>query len=95
MKIIPLGPHVVIRRLEAEEKTSGGIFLPDAAQQKPQQGRVLSVGDGRILPDGKRATPQVQEGDRVLFSSYAGTEVQFNQEDVLILDESEILAVLS
>jgi chaperonin GroES len=85
----------VIRRLEAEEKTSGGIFLPDAAQQKPQQGRVLSVGDGRILPDGKRAAPQVQEGDRVLFSSYAGTEVQFNQEEVLILDESEILAVFS
>lgn len=95
MKIIPLGPHVVIRRLEAEGKTSGGIFLPDAAQQKPQQGRVLSVGDGRILPDGKRAAPQVQEGDRVLFSPYAGAEIQFNQEELLILDESEILAVLA
>lgn len=95
MRIIPLGPHVVVRRLEPEEKTAGGIFLPDNARQRPRQGRVLSVGDGRILKDGHRAVPQVSEGDRVLFNDYAGTEVRFNNEEVLILDESEILAVLS
>jgi chaperonin GroES len=95
MRIIPLGPHVVVRRMEAEEKTAGGIVLPDNARQKPRQGRVLSVGDGRILKDGKRARPQVNDGDRVLFNDYAGTEVQFNSEDLLILDEDEILAVLA
>ena len=95
MRIIPLGPHVVVRRLEAEEKTSGGIVLPDNARQKPREGRVLSVGDGQILKDGRRATPLVREGDRVLFNDYAGTEVQFNSEELLILDENEILAVLN
>ncbi len=94
MRIIPLGPNVVVRRMEAEEKTSGGIVLPDSARHKPRQGRVLSVGDGRILADGSRSTPLVQEGDRVLFNDYAGTEVRFNSEDLLILDENEILAVL-
>jgi len=95
MRIIPLGPHVVVRRMEAEEKTSGGIVLPDNARQKPRQGRVLSVGDGHILKDGGRARPQVNEGDRVLFNDYAGTEVQFNSEELLILNEDEILAVLA
>ncbi len=95
MRIIPLGPHVVVRRTEAEEKTSGGIVLPEGARKKPRQGRVLSVGDGQILKNGERAKPQVNEGDRVLFNDYAGTEVQFNNEDLLILHEEEILAVLS
>jgi len=95
MRIIPLGPHVVVRRTEAEEKTSGGIVLPEGARKKPRQGRVLSVGDGQVLKDGQRAKPQVNEGDRVLFNDYAGTEVQFNNEDLLILHEEEILAVLS
>ena len=95
MRIIPLGPHVVVRRMEAEEKTSGGIVLPDNARDKPRQGRVLSVGDGRILKDGSRSRPLVHDGDRVLFNDYAGTEVQFNGEALLILDEEEILAVLT
>ena len=94
MRIIPLGPHVVVRRLEAEEKTTGGIVLPHNARKKPRAGRVLSVGDGQILKDGHRASPQVKEGDRVLFNDYAGTEVQFNSEELLILNELEILAVL-
>jgi chaperonin GroES len=94
MRIIPLGPNVVVRRMEAEEKTSGGIVLPDAARKKPRQGRVLSVGDGQIRKDGQRSKPLVNEGDRVLFSPYAGTEVQFNSEELLILHEDEILAVL-
>jgi len=94
MKLVPLGDKVVIKRLEAEEKTLGGIVLPDSAKEKPLQGRVLSVGDGRLLPDGSRAEPQVCEGDRVLFNRYAGAEVVVNEEELLIMDESEILAVV-
>ena len=95
MKLVPLGEKVVVRRLEAEEVTAGGIVLPDMARERPQQGRVLSVGDGRMLADGSRAKPQVVEGDRVLFSRYAGIEVQVEGEELLIMDECEILAVLN
>jgi chaperonin GroES len=84
----------MIRRLRADEKTAGGILLPDAARQKPQQGRVLSVGDGRLLPDGTRVHNQVNEGDRVLFNSYAGTEVIIDGKKVLMMSEDEILAVV-
>ncbi len=95
MKLVPLGEKVVVKRLEAEEKTAGGIILPDAAQEKPQQGRVLSVGDGRLLPNGTRAENQVAEGDRVLFSSYSGSEVVVDGEELLIMAEDEILAVVA
>ena len=95
MKLVPLGENVVIKRLDAEETTSGGIVLPDSAQKKPQQGRVLSVGDGRLLPCGGRAAHQVTEGDRVLFPQYSGTEVEIDGEDLLIMSESEILAVVT
>ncbi len=95
MKIVPLGANVVIKRLDPEQKTAGGIVLPDAAREKTRQGRVLSVGDGIPLPDGTRAPHQVSEGDRVLFGAYAGTEVSFNGKDVLIMNESEIQAVVS
>jgi chaperonin GroES len=94
MKVTPIGDKIVIRRLEAEAKTAGGILLPDAAQQKPQQGRVLSVGDGRLIAGGQRAPNQVQEGDRVVFLSYAGTEVSVDDEELLILREEDILAVI-
>lgn len=94
MRVEPLGDKVIIKRLEGEEKTAGGIVLPDSAKSKPQEGRVLSVGDGRLLDDGTRSAPQVKEGDRVIFASYAGTEVEVNDEELLILGESEILAVL-
>ena len=94
MKVVPLGENVVVKRLEAEEKTAGGIVLPDTAKEKPQQGRVLSVGDGRLLPDGSRAGHQVSEGDRVLFGSYAGAEVAVDGEELLIMNEEEILAVV-
>jgi chaperonin GroES len=94
MKIVPLGANVVVKRLAAEELTAGGIVLPDAAQEKPQQGRVLSIGDGRLLADGNRARHQVSEGDRVLFGSYAGAEVVVNGEEFLIMNEDEILAVV-
>jgi len=94
MKIVPLGDNVVVKRLEAEETTTGGIVLPDTAREKPREGRVLSVGDGMLLPDGSRAEPEVQEGDRILFNSYAGTEVKVADEDLLIMGEREILAVV-
>lgn len=94
MKIVPLGENVVIQRLEAEDRTAGGIVLPEGAREKPRQGRVLSVGDGRLLAAGDRAKPTVHEGDRVLFSSYAGNEVLVDGEELLIMSEDEILAVL-
>ena len=94
MKLVPLGEKVVVKRLEAETTTVGGIVLPDSAQEKPAQGRVLSVGDGRRLSNGSLAGHQVSEGDRVLFSSYAGTEVVVDGEDLLIMDEADILAVV-
>jgi chaperonin GroES len=94
MKVVPLGEKVVVKRLAAEQTTAGGIVLPDTATEKPQQGRVLSVGDGRLLSDGTRAKHQVSEGDRVLFGSYAGTEVMVDGEELLILSEDEILAIV-
>ena len=94
MKLVPVGEKIVVKRLDAEEKTSGGIVLPDTAQKRPRQGRVLSVGDGHLLPDGTRAPHQVGEGDRILFGNYAGTEVKVNGEELLIMSESEILAVV-
>jgi chaperonin GroES len=93
MKVVPLGDKVAIKPLEADETTAGGIVLPDSARERPQQGRVLSVGDGRLLPDGSRVDHQVSEGDRVLFSRYAGAEVLVDDEEVLIMNEDEILAV--
>jgi chaperonin GroES len=95
MKLVPLGDKIIIRRVEAEATTAGGIVLPDVAQHKPQQGRVLSVGDGRLLPDGTRVKHQVSEGDRVVFNRYGGTEVEIDGEELLIMDESEILAILT
>jgi len=95
MKIVPLNDQIVIRPLEAEEKTAGGIVLPDSAREKPQQGRVLAVGDGRRIEGSlDRVRPQVGEGDRVLFGRYAGTTVEVNGEEMLILSEREILAVV-
>lgn len=94
MKLVPLGEKVIVKRLEAEETTAGGIVLPETAKQRPRQGRVLSVGDGRLLPDGSRADPQIVEGDRVLFDSYSGNEVVVDGEELLIMSEEEILAVV-
>ncbi len=94
MKLVPLGENVVVRRLDAEEVTAGGILIPDQAREKSKEGRVLSVGDGRRLANGSRAAHQVAEGDRVLFSQYAGSEVVVNDETLLIMSEREILAVI-
>jgi chaperonin GroES len=94
MKVVPLGEKVVVKRLDSETQTPGGIVLPDTAKEKPRQGRVLSVGDGRLLANGTRLAHQVQEGDRVLFDRYAGSEVVINGEELLIMSEDEILAVV-
>ena len=94
MNIVPLNEHVVVRMAEAAERTAGGILLPDAAREKPQQGRVLSVGDGVLLPDGKRSPPVVQEGDRVVFHAYAGAEVKIADQEFLICREDDILAIM-
>ena len=93
-KIRPLGGKVLVKRLEAEEKTRGGIVLPDTAKEKPQKGTVLAVGDGKLLDDGTRAAFQVAKGDRVLFASYAGTEIKIDGEEYMLMDESDILAIL-
>ena len=94
MKIVPLNDKIVVKRMEAEEKTAGGIVLPDTAKEKPKQGKVLSLGDGKLLESGKRAAFQVKEGDRVLFTSYAGNEVSLDGEEYLIMTEDDILAVV-
>lgn len=94
MKVVPLGDKLVVKRLEASEKTAGGILLPDAARDKPQQGRVLSVGDGKLLPDGARAVHEVSEGDRVVFSSYSGSEVVIDDQELLILSSDDVLAIV-
>ena len=94
VSIRPLGEKVLVQRLEAESKTAGGIVLPDTAKEKPKRGTVLSIGDGRLLDTGKRHPLQVKKGDQVLFTSYAGTEVKVDGDEMIIMDESDILAVL-
>nr|WP_279326115.1 co-chaperone GroES [Bacillus sp. FJAT-47783] len=90
----PLGDRVVIKLVESEEKTASGIVLPDTAKEKPQEGKVIAVGTGRVLDSGERVAPEVKEGDRIIFSKYAGTEVKFEGTEYLILRESDILAVI-
>ena len=94
MKVVPLNDKIVVKRLEAEEKTAGGIVLPDTAKEKPKQGRVRALGSGKLLDNGKRAEFQVKEGDRVLFTSYAGNEINVDGEELLIMTEDDILAVV-
>jgi len=94
LKIRPLGDKVLIKRVEAESKTAGGIVLPDSAKEKPKRGIVQALGDGRLLDSGERSKLQVAKGDEVLFSSYAGTEIKVNGQELLILDESDILAII-
>ncbi len=94
-KIRPLGEKVLVKRMEAETTTKGGIVLPDAAREKPQKGSVLAIGDGKLLDDGERAQMAVAVGDNVLFTSYAGTEIKVDGEELMLMDESDILAILS
>ncbi|HON91183.1 MAG TPA: co-chaperone GroES [Sedimentisphaerales bacterium] len=94
MKIRPLGDKVLVERVEAEAKTAGGIVLPDTAKEKPQRGNVVSVGEGKMLEDGTRRPVQVKKGDLVLFTSYAGSEIKVDGKEYLIMDESDIMAVI-
>jgi chaperonin GroES len=90
----PLGDRVVIELIQTEEKTASGIVLPDTAKEKPQEGKVVAVGTGRVLDSGERVAPEVAVGDRIIFSKYAGTEVKYEGKEYLILRESDILAVI-
>ena len=92
--IRPLGDKVIVKRVEAEDMTAGGIVLPDAAKEKPKRGLIKAVGDGKLLDSGDRSQMQVKKHDEVLFTSYAGTEVKVNGEELVIMDENDILAVL-
>ena len=94
IKLQPLGDRVVVKREESEETTAGGIVLPDSAQDKPARGTIVSVGDGRLLDDGTRSELQVKSGDRVIFSSYAGDAVNVNDEELLLMREDDILAII-
>ncbi len=93
-KLQPLDDRIVVKRLDAEEKTAGGIILPDAAKEKPQRGQVVAAGPGKLLDSGKRAAPDVAKGDIVVFGKYSGTEVKVDGVEFLIMRESDILAKL-
>ena len=94
MKIRPLADKVLVQRVEAQSKTAGGIVLPDTAKEKPQKGKIISVGTGKVLDDGTIRKAQVKKGDVVLFTSYAGTDVKIDGKEYLIMSESDIMAVI-
>ena len=95
MKFRPLHDRVVVKRIAAEEKTRGGIIIPDTAKEKPQEGEVIAVGPGRVDDNGNRVPLDVSVGDKVIFSKYGGTEVKYGGEDLLILSARDVLAVVS
>ncbi len=94
MKTKPLGEKILVKRVTAEGKTAGGIVLPDTAKEKPKEGKIIALGDGKLLDSGKRADFQVKKGDRVVFTSYAGTEIDINGEEYLLMSEDDILAII-
>ena len=94
MKVRPLADKVLVQRVEAEAKTAGGIVLPDTAKEKPQRGEIKAVGQGKLLDDGSRRELQVKAGDQVLFTSYAGTDIKIDGQEYLIMDESDIMAII-
>jgi len=94
MKFRPLGDRVVVRRLQEDQKTPGGIIIPDTAQEKPQEGEVVAVGPGALDENGKRVTPEVKAGDFVLFGKWSGTEVKLDGQELLIMKESDIMGIL-
>ena len=94
MKFRPLGDRVVVRRVQEDQKTPGGIIIPDSAQEKPQEGEVIAVGPGALDDNGKRVVPEVKPGDFVLFGKWSGTEVKVDGEELLIMKESDIMGIL-
>jgi chaperonin GroES len=95
MKVRPLHDRLVVRRIEEKETAKGGIIIPDTAKEKPQEGSVLAVGNGKVLENGTKVAMDVKVGDKILFGKYSGTEIKIEGEDVLILREDEVLAVLA
>ena len=93
-KVRPLGDKILLKRVEAESKTKSGIVLPETAKEKPKRGTVIAVGDGKLLDSGERAKFQVKKGDEVIFASYAGTEIKVGDEELLVLSEDEVLAII-
>lgn len=93
-KLRPLGDKILVKRLEAETKTKSGIVLPDSAKEKPKQGTVIAVGEGKRLEDGSRSPMNLKKNDRVLFTSYAGTEIKIDGEELLIMSEDDVLAIV-
>jgi chaperonin GroES len=94
MKVRPLHDRIILKRVKEEEKTKGGIIIPDTAKEKPVEGEVIAVGAGKVLEDGKRIPPQVKAGDRVLFGKYSGTEIKIDGEEHLIMREDDVIAVV-
>jgi chaperonin GroES len=94
MKVKPLQDRLVVKRIEEEEKTKGGIIIPDAAKEKPQEGRVIAVGEGKVLESGQRSPVSVKVGDKILFGKYSGTEIKIDGEEHLIMREDDVLAVI-
>ena len=93
-KLRPLGDKILIKRVEAESKTKSGIVLPDSAKEKPKRGKIISLGDGKRLESGERAPWNVKKGDEVIFTSYAGTEIKIDGEELMIMSEDDVLAVV-
>jgi chaperonin GroES len=94
MKVRPLHDRVIVKRVEEEEKTKGGIIIPDTAKEKPVEGKVIAVGDGKLADDGKKIPLEVKAGDKILFGKYAGTEIQIDGEEHLIMREDDIIAIV-
>jgi len=94
MKIRPLGDRILVKRIQEEEKTKGGIIIPDTAKEKPQEGKVVAVGKGKTTEEGKLIVPDVKAGDRILFTKYSGSEVKIDGEEHLILREDDILGIV-
>jgi len=94
VKLVPLGDRIVVQREVSQEKTVGGIYLPDSAKDRPTRGKVINIGDGRVLENGSRSQLQVKVGDHVLFTSYAGETIEVDGEEFLLMNESEVLAIL-
>ncbi len=94
MKVRPLQDRIIVERIEEETKTAGGLIIPDTAKEKPQQGKVLSVGKGKKLPDGKTVPMDVKEGDKVLFGKYSGSEIKIDGQEFLIMREEDVLCVV-
>ena len=94
MKLRPLGDRILVKRIKEEEKTKGGIIIPDTAKEKPQEGKVVAVGKGKVAEDGKLIPPEVRAGDKILFGKYSGSEIKLEGDDLIVLREDDILGII-